>query len=91
MALFRATIKSTRLKNGMRLEKGMSVDFLLFTTVHLGLMADKKLLTHFNASMVWTLKKWEQCPLRTLMFKKSADRFSLDRKQIKSQIKTYTK
>jgi hypothetical protein len=27
MALFRATIKSTRLVNGIRLEKGMSVDF----------------------------------------------------------------
>ena len=27
MALFRATVKSTRLSNGVRLEKGMSVDF----------------------------------------------------------------
>lgn len=27
MALFRATIKSTRITNGVRLEKGMSVDF----------------------------------------------------------------
>ena len=27
MALFKATIKSTRVNNGVRLEKGMSVDF----------------------------------------------------------------
>lgn len=27
MALFKATIKSTRINNGIRLEKGMSVDF----------------------------------------------------------------
>lgn len=27
MALFRATIKSTRINNGVRLEKGMSVEF----------------------------------------------------------------
>jgi hypothetical protein len=27
MALFRATIKSTKVVNGVRLEKGMSVDF----------------------------------------------------------------
>lgn len=27
MALFRATVKSTRVTNGVRLEKGMSVDF----------------------------------------------------------------
>lgn len=27
MALFRATIKATRITNGVRLEKGMSVDF----------------------------------------------------------------
>lgn len=27
MALFRATIKSTKVNNGVRLEKGMSVDF----------------------------------------------------------------
>ncbi|OYU83370.1 MAG: hypothetical protein CFE24_11740 [Flavobacterium sp. BFFFF2] len=27
MALFKATIKSTRVINGVRLEKGMSVDF----------------------------------------------------------------
>lgn len=27
MALFRATVKSTRINNGVRLEKGMSVDF----------------------------------------------------------------
>ena len=27
MALFRATVKSTRITNGIRLEKGMSVDF----------------------------------------------------------------
>ena len=27
MALFRATIKSTRINNGVRSEKGMSVDF----------------------------------------------------------------
>ena len=27
MALFRATVKSTRVINGVRLEKGMSVDF----------------------------------------------------------------
>ena len=27
MALFKATVKSTRLVNGVRLEKGMSVDF----------------------------------------------------------------
>jgi hypothetical protein len=27
MALFRATVKNTRTNNGVRLEKGMSVDF----------------------------------------------------------------
>jgi peptidoglycan hydrolase-like protein with peptidoglycan-binding domain len=27
MALFRATIKTTRVSNGVRVEKGMSVDF----------------------------------------------------------------
>ena len=27
MALFRATVKNTRINNGVRLEKGMSVDF----------------------------------------------------------------
>jgi hypothetical protein len=27
MALFRATVKATRVANGVRLEKGMSVDF----------------------------------------------------------------
>ena len=27
MALFKATIKSTRVNNGVRLEKGMTVDF----------------------------------------------------------------
>ena len=27
MALFRATVKTTRVSNGVRLEKGMSVDF----------------------------------------------------------------
>ncbi len=36
MGLFRATVKSTRTTNGVRLEKGMTVDFVSTYTSPLG-------------------------------------------------------
>ena len=57
MALFRATIKSTRVNNGVRLEKGMSVDFPSASGSPLGANGGKEVVEAFQRKYGVDLKK----------------------------------
>jgi hypothetical protein len=57
MALFRATIKSTRISNGVRLEKGMSVDFPSSYGSPLGTNGGKEVIDAFMRKYGIDIKK----------------------------------
>ena len=57
MALFRATVKSTRLANGVRLEKGMSVDFPSSYGVPLSTNGGKEVIEAFERKYGVDIKK----------------------------------
>lgn len=57
MALFRATIKSSRVVNGVRLEKGMSVDFPSSYGSPLGTNGGKEVIEAFNRKYGIDIKK----------------------------------
>lgn len=57
MALFRATIKSTRVVNGVRLEKGMSVDFPSSYGSPLGTNGGKEVIEAFLRKYGIDIKK----------------------------------
>ena len=57
MALFRATVKSTRVNNGVRLEKGMSVDFASAYGSPLGTNGGKEVIDAFQRKYGVDLKK----------------------------------
>lgn len=57
MALFRATIKSTRVTNGVRLEKGMSVDFPSSYGSPLGTNGGKEVIEAFQRKYGVDIKK----------------------------------
>ena len=57
MSLFRATVKSTRVVNGVRLEKGMSVDFPSSYTSPLGTNGGKEVIEAFVRQYGVDIKK----------------------------------
>jgi peptidoglycan hydrolase-like protein with peptidoglycan-binding domain len=57
MALFRATIKSSRIVNGVRLEKGMSVDFPSSYGSPLSTNGGKEVIEAFNRRYGIDIKK----------------------------------
>lgn len=57
MALFKATVKSTRLVNGVRLEKGMSVDFSSFYGSPLSTNGGKEVIEAFQRKYGVDIKK----------------------------------
>lgn len=57
MALFRATIKNTRITNGVRLEKGMSVDFPSSYGNPLGTNGGKEVIEAFQRKYGVDIKK----------------------------------
>ncbi len=57
MALFRATIKSSRTVNGIRLEKGMSVDFPSIHSSPLGVNGGKEVIEAFFRKYGIDIKK----------------------------------
>ena len=57
MGLFRATIKSTRVNNGVRLEKGMSVDFPSASGSPLGSNGGKEVVEAFQRKYGVDIKK----------------------------------
>lgn len=57
MALFRATVKSTKVTNGVRLEKGMSVDFPSSYGSPLGTNGGKEVIEAFQRKYGVDIKK----------------------------------
>lgn len=57
MSLFRATVKSTRITNGVRLEKGMSVDFPSTYGSPLGTNGGKEVIEAFERKYGVDIKK----------------------------------
>ena len=57
MALYRATVKSTRVNNGVRLEKGMSVDFPSNIGSPLGTNGGKEVIDAFQRKYGVDIKK----------------------------------
>lgn len=57
MALFRATVKSTRITNGVRLEKEMSVDFPSSYGSPLGTNGGKEVIEAFQRRYGVDIKK----------------------------------
>lgn len=57
MALFRATIKNTRVTNGVRLEKGMSVEFASSYGAPLSTNGGKEVIEAFQRAYGVDIKK----------------------------------
>jgi hypothetical protein len=57
MALFKATIKSSRLVNGTRIEKGMSVEFASIYGSPLGMNGGKDVVDAFQRKYGIDIKK----------------------------------
>ena len=57
MALYRATVKSTRVTNGIRLEKGMSVDFASAYSTPLVTNGGKEVIEAFTRKYGVDIKK----------------------------------
>jgi hypothetical protein len=57
MALFRATVKSTRVSNGVRLEKGMSVDFSSAYSTPMSTNGGKEVIEAFERMYGVDIKK----------------------------------
>ncbi len=57
MALFKATVKITRVSNGVRLEKGMSVDFASAYSLPMGTNGGKEVIDAFMRKYGVDIKK----------------------------------
>lgn len=57
MALFRATVKTTKVANGIRLEKGMSVDFPSIISTPMGTNGGKEVIDAFQRKYGVDIKK----------------------------------